>query len=203
VLNALRRQYDINTPANDFLGPRQARATAWASCALNSTAQSAGLSVNETKHEITVDAAIVTANWRKNSPEIPERKAEGTKTAHRVSAIEMSAPPTSSIVRWAASAGDIPDRRLRSTFSTKTIASSTTIPTARTNPNSDRLLIEMPSISRTMKVPSRDTGMAMTGMIVARQVWRKMNTTPTTRAIATKMVTMTSLTDFEMKIVGS
>src|SRR5712672_3712817 len=64
---------------------------------LNSTAHRAGLRVSETKHEITVDAAIVAANWRKNSPEIPERKAEGTKTAHRVSAIEMSAPPTSSI----------------------------------------------------------------------------------------------------------
>jgi len=47
---------------------------------------------------MTVDAAIVTANWRKNSPEIPERKADGTKTAHNVSAIEISAPPTSSIV---------------------------------------------------------------------------------------------------------
>jgi hypothetical protein len=29
---------------------------------LNSSAQSAGLSVSETKHEITVEAAIVTAN---------------------------------------------------------------------------------------------------------------------------------------------
>src|SRR5260370_41481294 len=68
------------------------------SCSLNNTAQRAGLSVSETKHEMTVDAAIVTANCRKNSPEIPERKADGTKTAHNVSAIEISAPPTSSIV---------------------------------------------------------------------------------------------------------
>ena len=58
----------------------------------------AGLRVSETKHEMTVDAAIVTANCRKNSPEIPERKADGTKTAHSVSAIEINAPPTSSIV---------------------------------------------------------------------------------------------------------
>src|SRR5713101_2326241 len=65
---------------------------------LKSTAHRAGLKVSETKHEMTVDAAIVTANWRKNSPEIPERKADGTKTAHNVSAIEISAPPTSSIV---------------------------------------------------------------------------------------------------------
>src|SRR5215467_2984805 len=68
------------------------------SWSLKSTAQRVGLSVRETKHEMTVDAAIVTANCRKKSPDIPERKAEGTKTAHNVSAIEINAPPTSSIV---------------------------------------------------------------------------------------------------------
>src|SRR5467141_1395247 len=68
------------------------------SWSLKSTAQRAGLKVSETKHEMTVDAAIVTANCRKKSPEIPERNADGTKTAHNVSAIEISAPPTSSIV---------------------------------------------------------------------------------------------------------
>src|SRR5262249_26750836 len=65
---------------------------------LKSTVQRAGLKVSETKQEMTVYAAIVTANWRKKSPEIPERKADVTKTAHNVSAIEISAPPTSFIV---------------------------------------------------------------------------------------------------------
>src|SRR6266513_838430 len=64
---------------------------------LKSTAHSAGLSVRETKQEITVDAAIVTANCRKKSPEIPERNADGMKTAHNVRAIAIKAPPTSSI----------------------------------------------------------------------------------------------------------
>src|SRR6267154_884477 len=68
------------------------------SWSLKSTAHRAGLKVSETKHEMTVDAAMVTANCRKKSPEIPERNADGTKTAHNVSAIEISAPPTSSIV---------------------------------------------------------------------------------------------------------
>ena len=75
------------------------------SCALNSTAQRAGLRVSETKQEIKVEAAIVTANWRKNCPVMPDRKADGTNTAHSVSAIEISAPPTSSMVTCAASAG--------------------------------------------------------------------------------------------------
>ena len=108
-------------------------------------AHSAGLSVSETKQEITVEAAIVTANCLKNRPEIPEMNADGTNTAHSVSAIEISALPTSSIVRCAASFGDNPAAILRSTFSTTTIASSTTMPTASTSPNSDRLLREMPS----------------------------------------------------------
>src|SRR6266404_4259077 len=57
------------------------------SWSLKSTAHRAGLKVSETKHEMTVDAAIVTANWRKKSPEIPERKAEGTKTALTLCAV--------------------------------------------------------------------------------------------------------------------
>ena len=54
--------------------------------------------MRETKHEITVEAAIVSANCLKNSPEMPEMKADGTKTAHRVSAMAISAVDTSSIV---------------------------------------------------------------------------------------------------------
>src|SRR5262249_53374702 len=103
---------------------------------------------------------------------MPERKADGTNTAHSVSAIEISAPPTSSIVRWAASTGDMPSRMLRSTFSTTTIASSTTMPTASTRPNRDRLLSEMPKAARIANVPTSDTGIAMTGMMVARQLCR-------------------------------
>ena len=57
-------------------------------------------------------------------------------------------PPTSSMVRCAASRGLMPGARLRSTFSTTTMASSTTMPTASTRPNSDRLLIEKPSRSQ-------------------------------------------------------
>src|SRR5260370_356548 len=80
------------------------------SWSLKSTAHRAGLKVSETKHEITVDAAIVTANCRKKSPEIPERKANGTKTAHNATQIEISAPPPSPIVLRAASDADIPAR---------------------------------------------------------------------------------------------
>src|SRR5262249_20274841 len=139
-----------------------------------------------------VDAAIVTANWRKKRPDIPLKNADGTNTAHNVSAIDNSAPPTSSIVLWAASTADMPVRILRSTFSTTTMASSTTIPTARTSPNKDRLLTDIPNMASTINEASSDTGMAITGMMVARQFCRKTKTTPTTRSIATNIVTITS-----------
>ena len=66
---------------------------------------------------------------------------------------------------------------LRSTFSTTTMASSTTMPMASTRPNSVSVLIEKPSTGITAKVPISDTGTASSGMIVARQVCRNRNTT--------------------------
>src|SRR6516164_10263469 len=173
------------------------------SCGCRSSEQSAGLNVSETKQEITVEAAIVTANWRKNWPEMPERKADGTNTAHSTSAMETSAPPTSSIVRWAASFGVMPTAMLRSTFSTTTIASSTTMPTASTSPNNDRLFSDIPNAYKMMRVLTSETGIAITGISEARHVCRNRNTTPTTSRIATNIVVTTSCTDFATKIVGS
>ena len=73
---------------------------------------------------------------------------------------------------------------LRSTFSTTTMASSTTMPIASTRPNSDRLLSEKPNAAITAKVPISETGMATIGMIEARQVCRNRITTSTTRIAA-------------------
>ncbi len=124
-------------------------------------------------------------------------------TAQSVSAMAMSAPPTSSIVRWAASRGRMPARRLRSTFSTTTMASSTTMPTASTSPNSDRLLSEKPSAARMAKVPTSDTGIAMMGTTEARHVCRNRITTTTTRPTASRMVVSTSWTDCATNMVVS
>src|ERR1019366_1211344 len=126
---------------------------------------SAGESVSEQKQEIAVATAMVMANCWKNCPEIPPRNAVGTNTAHSTSAMETSAPPTSSMVRSAASRRLMPSRRWRSTFSTTTMASSTTMPTASTRPNRVRLLIAKPSAAIAAKVPTRETGIATMGMM--------------------------------------
>ena len=89
----------------------------------------------------------------------------------------MIGPETSSIASRVASIGDRPMWMCRSTFSTTTIASSTTMPIARTMPKSESVLSEKPSSSMTAKVPTSEIGTATSGMIDARQVWRKTITT--------------------------
>src|SRR5512140_3668078 len=96
--------------------------------------------------------------------------AVGTNTAQSTSAVAMMGLVTSLIARLAASTGASPSAIFLSTFSTTTIASSTTIPMASTSPNNDRLLIENPSASITAKVPTRETGTAARGIMDARQV---------------------------------
>ena len=128
--------------------------------------------------------------------------AAGTNTAHSTSAIATNAEPTSSMLRCAASRGLRPAAMLRSTFSTTTIASSTTMPIASTKPNSDRLLIENPNTPMKKNVPTSDTGIATIGMTAARQVCRNRITTRTTRTIASAIVSTTASTDCWMNSVG-
>ena len=91
---------------------------------------------------------------------------------------------------------------LRSTFSTTTMASSTTMPIASTRPNSDRLLSEKPNAAIRKNVPTSDTGIATMGMMAARQVCRNKMTTSTTRMTASRIVCTTASTDCWMKSVG-
>ena len=129
-------------------------------------------------------------------------KADGMNTAHRTSAIAISAVPTSSMLRIAASRGFRPAAILRSTFSTTTIASSTTIPTASTRPNRLRLFSVKPNIDMKKNVPISDTGIATMGITAARQVCRKMMMTSTTSSTASRIVSITALTDWRMNSVG-
>src|SRR4051812_3652815 len=129
--------------------------------------------------------------------------AVGTNTAESTSAVATIGPVTSLIAFLAACAGESPNAILRSTFSTTTIASSTTIPMASTRPNSERLLIENPSASMTAKVPTSDTGTAAKGMIEARQVCRNRITTITTSKMASNSVWITASIEWLTKTVGS
>ena len=115
-------------------------------------------------------------------------KAEGTNTAISTSAMAIRAPPTSSMVLCAAVRGSSPSSRWRSTFSTTTMASSTTMPMASTRPNSDRLFRLNPATFISARVPISETGIATRGMIAARQLCRKTSTTTATSTSAMNSV---------------
>ena len=110
---------------------------------------------------------------------------------------------TSSMAALVASRGAWPAWMWRCTFSTTTIASSTTMPIASTRPKSDRVLMEKPHASRTAKLPMIETGTATSGMTEARQVCRNRMTTSTTSATASSSVCTTASIDWRMKTVGS
>src|SRR5579885_1189254 len=123
---------------------------------------------------------------------MPEMNAAGMKTQLSTSVMAMPAPVISDMAWWAAARGDRPSSMLRSTFSTTTMASSTTMPMASTSPNSDRLLNEKPNTAMTAKVPMTDTGSDTRGMSEVRQLCRKMKMTRATRKDDSNRVQTTS-----------
>ncbi len=135
---------------------------------------------------------------------MPPRKATGTNTEQSTKTIAISARVTWRIARSAATAGDTcSSSMMRSTFSITTIASSTTMPIASTRPNKVSRLTEKPSSRMPKKAPITETGTASTGISVARQLWRKRNTTSVTSPSASNSVFATSLIDAVMKGVVS
>ena len=150
-----------------------------------------------------VDTAIVKANCRKKSPVTPPMNPQGTNTAESTAATPITGPVTSSIAFPAASRGESPSAIHRSTFSTTTIASSTTIPIASTSPKSESVLRLKPMAAMAAKVPTIATGTAMSGMSVARQFCRKSSTTRATSRIASRSVFTTSKIDSVMNGVVS
>ena len=112
---------------------------------------------------------------------MPGMKAQGTNTAIMTMVVAMIGPRTSARPsRVACFRSVAPSSSLRSTFSTTTMASSTTRATASTSPSSVSWLIEKPKAAMKAKVPISETGTAMQGMRVLRQLCRKTNTTTKT-----------------------
>ena len=128
--------------------------------------------------------ARVKANSRNSDPVSPPWMASGVYTAASVMVMAMIGP-TSSRAAWiAASNGGLPRWRWRSTFSTMTIASSTTSPTDSTMASRvSRLIVKPPAIMMNT-APTSEIGIATTGMITAR-------TDPRNRKMT--MITMSSV----------
>ena len=83
------------------------------------------------------------------------------------------------------------------------MASSTTMPTASTNPKRVRAFRLKPATAIAAKAPTMATGTAASGMSELRQLWRNTSMTTATRMIASPRVRNTSLTDSWMNGVVS
>ncbi len=105
---------------------------------------SAGDSVSALKAEITVATEIVTANCRNSWPEMPGMKPIGTNTDSSTRVMAMTGPVICAIAFLVASFGGRSGSSsiTRSTFSTTTIASSTTMPIASTSASREIVLAE-------------------------------------------------------------
>ncbi len=83
----------------------------------------------------------------------------------------------------------------RFTFSITTIASSTTTPTARTNANNDKRLIDIPRAFNAAKVPIKDTGIVTQGTSVAIPSPKNKKIINTTITPVKRIVNSTSFID--------
>ena len=126
-------------------------------------------------------------------PVEPGKKTIGPNTAESTRPMPTRALVISRIDLRVASSGGRPSSLItRSTFSTTTMASSTSRPIDSTMANMVSMLIEKPSTESTPKVPRITTGTAMVGMSVARMLPRKRYITRKTRTIASIRVLTTS-----------
>ena len=153
---------------------------------------STGQSVSATTDDSKTAIASVKPNSRNKAPACPPRNDSGTKTAASVAVVVTTAKNTCWVPKTAAARAPIPSDRRRTMFSKTTMASSTTMPVARTSARSIRMLIENPASQTAAKVPIKATGSAMAGIKVARRSIRKAKITAMTMRVDRISVSTTS-----------
>src|SRR5438552_1608762 len=162
-----------------------------------------GVVVSDTASDTRIAAESEIANSRNSRPTMPPINRIGMNTAISERLIDTTVKPTSRAPISAASRGAIPCSMWRETFSSTTIASSTTNPVATVSAISDRLLRLNPARYMTPNVPISDTGTATLGISAARTLRRNRNTTRITSATAMTSVRSTSRSEARMPGVRS
>ena len=109
---------------------------------LTKCAQIIGVTVSDTKVEITIAKVSVSENSRNTRPTTPSMNSSGMNAAISDRLIEITVKPICRAPSSAARIGEWPFSRLRNMFSIMTMASSTTKPTEIASAISDRLSIE-------------------------------------------------------------
>ncbi|MCY1512518.1 hypothetical protein D9M68_469800 [compost metagenome] len=162
-----------------------------------------GDSVSAITPDTTTAPASVKANSLNSDPVSPPMRPMGAYTAASVSVIAITGPATSRAPINAACTRDLPSSMWRCTFSTTTMASSTTRPMASTIASSVSRLMLKPNSSISAAAPSIDSGMVTTGMSTARSEPRHRKITSTTMAMASSNVFCTSSIEASMKRASS
>jgi hypothetical protein len=101
-----------------------------------------GVRLRDTKPEMRMATEMTTANSRNRRPTIPPMKRTGMNTAASEMVMDRMVNEISLDPSKAACSTGLPISRWRTMFSSMTMASSTTKPTARMSAMSDRLSSE-------------------------------------------------------------
>ena len=168
------------------------------SCGLRMRLHIIGVSVSETKPEISTATMITTANSCSRRPRMPPMNITGMNTAASEMVIDTMVKAISLEPSSVACITLLPISRCRLTFSSITMASSTTKPTHSVSASSEMLSMLWPNMYMKAKVPMIDIGSATLGMMVAGTLRRKMKITMITSASATISVNCTSWTEARM-----
>ncbi len=137
-------------------------------CAWSSSELITGDRVSATTPDTITAPARVRANSRNSAPVRPPIRPMGVYTAARVMVMAITGPATSRAPISAAATGDLPSSMWRWTFSTTTMASSTTSPMASTIASRVSRLTLKPKASISAAAPSIDRGMVATGISTLR-----------------------------------
>ena len=165
-----------------------------------------GTNVNDTNAETMMASPTTTANSWNNRPITPGIKKIGIKTAMSDVEIDTIVKPTSRAPTNAAWKGASPFSTWRMIFSSTTIASSTTNPTAKVSPNSEILsrLYDRPHNNAT--APIREIGNDKVGIAVAINRRKNRKITRTTNTMVPARVKETSCrasrTETERSLIG-
>ncbi len=162
-----------------------------------------GVRVSATNPEIATAAASATESSRNRRPLLPSMNPTGRNTATRTAVVASTANATCAVPRRAATKGGSPRSTRRWTFSSTTIASSTTSPMHRTRASRVSRLMVNPKAYKAMNAATRHTGTVTEGISAARTLPRNSQMTSTTRAMASASVQYTRLIDALMNTVAS
>ena len=153
--------------------------------------------------EIVTAPASVNANSRNSDPVSPPCNPIGRYTATSVAVIAMTGPTSSRAPLIAASTRPMPSLMCRSTFSTTTIASSTTRPTESTTASSVRRFTLNPNTCIRNTAPISEIGIATIGISTERRLPRNRKITSTTMRSVSAIVMMTSTIEDSMYSLAS